>query len=207
MPLTPLPSMLETPRKSSGLYALADSAARGDMQAISALLKQLAPGMIRNAHAILGSRHPDVDDVIQQSLIALVQALPAFRGECSPPHYASRIVARTAVAASHRARLRHDRRDDASDVDDFEAAPTEGPDAVDAHRRRAAMRELMATLPAEQAETLALRVVLGFSLQEVAAATETPLNTVRSRIRLAKEALRRRIEADPALQQMLEVES
>jgi RNA polymerase sigma-70 factor (ECF subfamily) len=30
-----------------------------------------------------------------------------------------------------------------------------------------------------------------------------PLNTVRSRVRLAKEALRRRIDADPALREIL----
>ncbi len=42
-------------------------------------------------------------------------------------------------------------------------------------------------------------------VQEVADATGVPVNTVRSRMRLAKEALRRRIEADPDLLEMLEV--
>jgi DNA-directed RNA polymerase specialized sigma24 family protein len=48
--------------------------------------------------------------------------------------------------------------------------------------------------------------VMGFSLGEVADATGTPLNTVRSRIRLAKEALRRRIEGDASLRGLLEVD-
>jgi len=52
---------------------------------------------------------------------------------------------------------------------------------------------------------LALRVMLGWSLEDVAQATGAPLNTVRSRVRLAKEALRRRIEADPSLADRLEV--
>jgi RNA polymerase sigma-70 factor (ECF subfamily) len=162
--------------------------------------------MIRGAHAVLGRAHADVDDVIQQSLIGLVQALPAFRGECAPHHFASRIVARTAIAASHRARLRGDRRDDSLEVDGFEAHAQPPQDGIDAERRRLVVQQLLAELPEEQAETLALRVVMGFSLGEVADATGAPLNTVRSRIRLAQEALRRRIEGDDRLKGMLEVE-
>ena len=64
----------------------------------------------------------------------------------------------------------------------------------------------MEQLPEEQAETLALRVVLGFSLEEVAQATGVPLNTVRSRVRLAKTSLKKRIESDPRLLSALEVE-
>src|SRR4051794_19498233 len=95
----------ETPRKDSPLFELAERAATGDMAATSQLLKALAPRMIRTARALMGARHPDVDDVVQQALIGLVQALPAFRGDCSPAHYAARIVARIAVAARHRSKL------------------------------------------------------------------------------------------------------
>jgi RNA polymerase sigma-70 factor (ECF subfamily) len=70
-----------------------------------------------------------------------------------------------------------------------------------------AIRELLSTLPENQAETLALRVVLGMSLGEVASATGVPLNTVRSRIRLAREALMERIEANPTLLELLEPQS
>jgi RNA polymerase sigma factor (sigma-70 family) len=93
------------------------------------------------------------------------------------------------------------------DVDAVEATSGQPHDAVFAERRRRVVRELLETLPEEQAETFAMRVAMGFSLPEVAAATGAPLNTVRSRIRLAKEALRRRIDADPKLVELLEVES
>lgn len=65
------------------------------------------------------------------------------------------------------------------------------------------MRELMTKIPHEQAEAVALRIVLGWSLPEVAEATGAPLNTVRSRLRLAKNALRAIIEADPLLSEEL----
>ena len=77
---------------------------------------------------------------------------------------------------------------------------------VSVERRKRALRDLLSDLPEEQADALALRVMLGWSLEDVARATGAPLNTVRSRVRLAKEALRRRIEADPSLSDELEVE-
>ncbi len=52
---------------------------------------------------------------------------------------------------------------------------------------------------------MALRFVLGSSLDEVARITEVSSNTVRSRIRLAKKALRAAIDADPVLSEELGV--
>ncbi|MBK7857116.1 MAG: RNA polymerase sigma factor [Archangiaceae bacterium] len=198
-----LPMSDPTARKSAGLLELAERAARGDTAATGALLKALAPQMIRTVHALLGPTHADADDVVQQAMIALVQALPQFRGECSPQHYASRIVARMVVSNKRRSNFRNDRRDDETDVDAVQSGATSQHDAFAAERRRELVRELMTHLPEEQAETFAMRVGLGFSLPEVAAATGVPLNTVRSRVRLAKEALRKRIDADPAMLEML----
>jgi len=196
---TPSPRTLDLPT------LLVDRAVRGDTAAVGQLLKQLAPGMIRAARALMGSTHADVDDVIQQSLIGLVQSLPSFRGECTVSHFASRIVMRTALAARRRNVVKSDRRDDSVEPDAFAVDPSQA-DVFEAERRRVLVRDLMQTLPEEQAETLALRIVLGFSLEEVAQATGVPLNTVRSRVRLAKTALKKRIEADPRLLAALEVE-
>ena len=193
-------------RNASALSELAARATDGDVGAMGALLKAVSPWMIRSAQQLLGSSHADLDDVVQQSLIGLVQALPAFRQECSVVHFACRIVVRTAVASRRRAFARADRHDESVDVDSLPRDQELG-DGVDAERRRALVRGLLSRLPEEQAETLALRIVLGFSLEEVAEATGVPLNTVRSRVRLAKPALRRRIEADPLLLEALEVES
>ncbi len=52
-----------------------------------------------------------------------------------------------------------------------------------------------------------MRIVLRSALEEIAAESGVPLNTVRSRLRLAKERLRARIENDPDLRDTLEVQS
>ncbi len=196
-----------TPRRISPLHELAERAAQGDTEATGALLKALAPGMIRSVHALMGKGHPDADDVVQKSLIALVQSLPQFRGECTPQHYASRIVARAVIASKRRTNSRSVHHDEEAEVDATTSPDPSQHEGLVAERRRALVRELLEELPEEQAEAFAMRVGLGFSLPEVAAAASVPLNTVRSRIRLAKEALRRRIDADPALLELLEVES
>jgi DNA-directed RNA polymerase specialized sigma24 family protein len=48
-------------------------------------------------------------------------------------------------------------------------------------------------LPPAQSEVLALHIVLGYSVEETAAATSVPVNTVRSRLRAALAALRSRV--------------
>jgi len=196
-----------TARKPSPLAELAERAARGDTEATGALLKALAPGMIRSVAALMGKGHPEADDVVQKSLIALVQALPQFRGECTPQHYASRIVARAVIASKRRTKSRSAHHDEEAEVDAATSPAPSQHDGLVAEKRRALVRELLEELPEEQGEAFAMRVALGFSLPEVSAAAGVPLNTVRSRIRLAKEALRRRIDADPALLELLEVES
>jgi RNA polymerase sigma factor (sigma-70 family) len=180
---------------------LARLAAAGSLRARQLLLEQLAPTVARVASAVLGPSNPDFDDVVQQSLIAVLGALPGFRGECQPAGFASSIAFR--VALKHRRRQQTDRlrRDYLAQLGPVE---TNTLDLHDPCQRRRLIRDLLVRLPEPQAEALALRVVLGLSLEEVAQTTGVPLNTVRSRVRLAKEALRRRITTLPALRDALE---
>ena len=59
----------------------------------------LRPRMTRLVRSVMGSGHAEADDILQQAMIAVTQALPAFRADSSVWHYCSRIVARTALAA------------------------------------------------------------------------------------------------------------
>jgi RNA polymerase sigma-70 factor (ECF subfamily) len=154
----------------------------------------------------MGGGHPDVEDVAQQSLIAFIQALPAFRGDSDPSRYATTIAVRTAIAARRRVRVDHARRDAGADADTLASSEREPGEALASRRRKELLRDLLAELPHEQAEALAMRVVLGWSLEEIAGQSGAPLNTVRSRLRLAKESLRKTIESQPGLCEALEVD-
>jgi RNA polymerase sigma-70 factor (ECF subfamily) len=193
--------------KTTSLAAvdLARHAALGDAEATGRLLRLLAPEIARVVRGVMGPHSADADDAVQQSLIALIHALPAYRAECSPAGYACRIAFRTALAFRKRRVRSFARQDASSDADD---QPTSAgiTELSEARRRTELVRSLLDDLPPEQAEALALRSMLGWSLDEIAQAGGSPLNTIRSRLRLAKEALRRKIEADPGLADELGVE-
>jgi RNA polymerase sigma factor (sigma-70 family) len=188
----------------AALIDLARRAGSGDTHATGQLLKALAPKITDVVRAVLGPTHPDLDDAVQHALLGLVQALPAFRGECDPLGYGRVIAVRSALAIRKRARAMNLRRDEEAEPESIPSPRSPG-DELGARERTRILRELLALLPPEQAEALALRIVLGLSLDEVARETGVPLNTVRSRVRLAKERLRARIERDERLREVLEV--
>jgi RNA polymerase sigma factor (sigma-70 family) len=199
--LAPVPAV-GLPSNEERARDLATRAASGDLAATQEFLAYVWPTLTRVAAGVLGARHADLDDAVQQSMIALVRALPAFRGECHPAGYASRITLRVALRVRRNVKRDTNRREALGQLDESdELGPAPSDDAL-ASRRRELLRELLEDLPEEQAEALTLRVVMGWSLEEVARASGAPVNTVRSRVRLAKEALRSRIEAQPALAEL-----
>jgi len=189
------------------LAELLDDANAGNRDSLGRILAATAPAVLAVVRVILGADNPDVPDVAQESLLAVKDALRTFRGEASLTQYARQIAVRTALAA-RRGRGARDRllerfrRESA-----IEPTIDEAVDPVVRARRTAAFRVLLDELPEEQAETFALRVVLDYSLDQVAAATGAPVNTVRSRVRLAREKLKSKIEADPDLWDVLRGEA
>ena len=85
------------PTEPEHAHELATRAAAGDLAATQEFLGYVWPTLCRVASGVLGAQHPDLDDAVQQSMIALLRALPAFRGECHPAGYASRITLRVAL--------------------------------------------------------------------------------------------------------------
>jgi len=193
-----------TARDHDPYAALAAVAASGDREATEQLLRLLTPRIYAVGRSLFGANHGDLDDVAQESLLAFFRALPRFEHRSTVLHFATRIAVRTCLAHRKRARRHEVQRapEDALDAESADAPRTHLDEA--AHHRREAVRALLEALPDVQAEALALRICLGLSLAQVAAATDTPQNTVRSRLRLARQALLRRVEAEPELRALVE---
>jgi RNA polymerase sigma-70 factor (ECF subfamily) len=185
--------MSATERNDPTLLAALD----GDATAIDALLQRLTPNVRSAVLSVLkGSDY--VDDAVQESLLAVHKALPSFRGECPIEAYAKRIAARTAISVRRRFRRVETREEPIPSRADVGSPRRSPQESAAEHQRHGMMLELLDELPEEQAETFGLRAVLGLSLQEVAEATGVPVNTVRSRLRLAREALVRKIQSRAA---------
>lgn len=187
--------------ESDPLGDLLSAARAGDARATRRLLQALGPRLLRVVRGVLGAGHPDVEDVLQDATLLVLRALEAFRGDGELEGYAVRITLRAAIAA----RKKYRARPAATEPDPADAADATVTDESLARRRRAILRELLERLPEAQAEALVMRVILGYSLDECARVAGVPENTVRSRVRLAREALKSAIESDPVLLDSLEI--
>jgi RNA polymerase sigma-70 factor (ECF subfamily) len=189
------------PTQPDALAGVAEAAAKGDPRAVRTFLVTVTPHLLRVVRRVLGATHPDVDDVAQESAFALMEALPRHRGECTVLHFACRVALLTAMNVRRRdaTRKRAATKQDDLPVELFES-DSPAPDAEMVARARAqAMRELLDRLPIAQAEVLAMHCVLGYTVREIAESSRVPAETVRSRLRLAKEAVREHIAGNPRL--------
>jgi RNA polymerase sigma-70 factor (ECF subfamily) len=186
------------PNASEPLAELAALCREGDAGAQRTLLVAVGPAMLR---VIRG-----VEDTLQDSMVALHLSLGGFRGECTTTHFACRIAVQTAMNARRRAgyRTRHTPNSPPEELAHLARDDRSPADLVAADRRRQGLRSLVAELPEPQAEVLALHAVLGYTIEETAAVTAAPINTVRSRLRNALAKLRLRVESDHALRETIE---
>jgi RNA polymerase sigma-70 factor (ECF subfamily) len=150
--------------------------------------------LLRAARGVLGPHHAELEDVVQLGLLRTLRALPSFRGECRVMHFASRIGVRTAI--DHARQLSAQRRAEEESLS-RDAWSQPGTAGEPSHRILAQL--LLDELTDVQAETLVMRAVFGCTISEIAETTGAPANTVRSRLRLAKLALKRRLDADPGM--------
>ena len=91
---------------ADALAGLARRVVAGDQKATRSLLAAVGPAMLRAIRKVLARRTPDVEDVAQEAMEALVAALPTFRGECTLLHFAWRVAVLTALANRRRLDLR-----------------------------------------------------------------------------------------------------
>lgn len=186
------------------LKPLAEAARAGDPAATRRLLEAIGHPLGGVVRAVLGREHRDVEDVLQEALVGVVRALPSFRYESSVLHFARSIALRKAIG--HRRAVA--RKGPAAPLDEEEMpAESQSPSAdALARRRREAFRALLEELRPEQAEAFAQRVLFGYSVEEIALQTNAPVDTVKSRLRLAKAAMRARIASDPLLLELSEMD-
>jgi RNA polymerase sigma-70 factor (ECF subfamily) len=204
--LIPAQSSSALPGRHDELEALARRAHDGDPAAIRTFVTAIGPQILRVVRRVLGPNHPDVEDAAQESAFAVLGALGRYRGDSTVVHFACRVAVQTAMNVRRReSAVKRRAQGDRVDLDAL-ADGRPGPEAEAEGRASAELvRELVATLPEAQAEALALHCVLGFTVGEIAETAGLPVETVRSRLRLAKNALRARAESTPRLARLVEV--
>ena len=161
------------------------AAVKGDRAAAEALLSELLPRVRNLVRYFL--RNDDIDDTVQDSLIAILRGLPTYRGEGALVSWSDRIVARVAIEAARRKR-QESARAAAEDPEQTQGAAA--PDYASRRRLVAALDKLSS----EMREALVLHHVLEMSVPEIATELEVPAETIRSRLRNGRATLRASME-------------
>jgi RNA polymerase sigma-70 factor (ECF subfamily) len=176
---------------AAALNALAGEALAKDPDAVRRFLSAIAPAIRRVCGGVMGYDHPDLEDTIQDCLIDTMRAMPRYRFEGNVVHYVTKISIRLAIAARRRGALRSGRF---QPIDEQRSADWQGESDGARIELAHVVRQIVSHLSRVQSETLILRVLLGFSIEEIASITEAPINTVKTRLRLGKNVLKRRLE-------------
>lgn len=136
-----------------------------------------------------GAEEAAVDDVVQDVFVVVHRKLGEFEGRSSVRTWLYGIARR--VVADHRkkrTRRRETAIEDAGPVEE----PAVGPEGKAAQTQRLAqLRALLDQLPDEQREVFVLAELEQMSAPEIVELTGTKLNTVYSRLRLARRAFER----------------
>jgi RNA polymerase sigma-70 factor (ECF subfamily) len=141
----------------------------------------------------MGVAAPQLDDAAQDVFVVVHRRLPEFEGRSSLRTWVAGIAVR--VAADYRRRFR--RQGTQLDLDLTEDLPDPKPDpaeSVASAEARALVARLLLALPESQREVFVLVELEGLSAPEVAQAIGVNLNTVYSRLRLARRAFNAELE-------------
>jgi RNA polymerase sigma-70 factor, ECF subfamily len=202
------PPSLELARGASTdpLAEAAKRARAGDRAAIRELLVAIGPSLLRVARQVLGPGHPEIQDVAQEAAWGVLRSLDGFRGECTVQHFACRVAVLAAMNVRRRDRSQLYKAQRLSEEWRAEGAESASPErAALAQRAADALRGLLDTLPAAQAEVLCLHHMVGLTAPEIATLGGTAVETVRSRLRLGRKALMERVLGSEHLRDTLGV--
>jgi len=165
--------------------ALVDAVLAGDRDLFRVLVDREQVTVYRTCLRILGRPH-DAEDVAQESFVMAYRSLGTYRGEGPLGGWLQRIATRQAYR-----RLGQRRETAELQPESGLGAPNSDPLAITlAGERQRAVRLAVAALPEPYREVVALRFFGEMSLEEIAATTRRPLNTVKTHLRRGLERMR-----------------
>ena len=182
---------------------LVDRVKTGDVRAFEMLVVKYQ----RRIERLIGRMVRDVDlvqDIAQETFIRAYRALPQFRGESAFYTWLYRIAVNTAKKAlvdmkrdpviTEAAFASRDDDGEETSRSEHELTTFETPEALLATKEIGeAVNSAIDALSEDLRQAIVLREIEGLSYEEIAAAMNCPIGTVRSRIFRAREAIAERL--------------
>lgn len=164
-------------------------AATGDIGAFEEIYRAFSSAVYTIALNITQNRE-DAEEAAQDAFVKVFKQLKSFKFESSFGTWVYRVAVNSAINI-YNARARHRKRsaglDEAADVAD----PASGlaRERLDKEGLGLKAAGMLAHLSPEQRSCIVLRELEGLDYKEIAAALAIPLNTVRTRLKRARESL------------------
>jgi RNA polymerase sigma-70 factor (ECF subfamily) len=175
-------------RQSDRLARRIRAAECGDERAVRALLAAVAPTVSRVVCLVLGPRHPDADDLVQESLVDFLRSLPGSGDEVELTQLAAFVSLRRSLEAWKWSPAAYEV------LADDDLPTTRWPwrlsaERLERDRRRRILSRLLTMLPDDEAEVLGLRVIAGLDVEQIAVFTGSAPSSVRRHLRSTKREL------------------
>ena len=163
----------------------------GDPKALAALCERHAPAVERLARHFLHDPE-DARDAAQEALAKLCVRIKQFRGEARFSTWLHRLAVNTCRDVAERRRARPWEPLD----DELRAAPDADPArAAGLSELRAELCSSLAGIAPDQARVVVLKDALGFSFDEISAASGMPVGTAKCYAHRGRARLRARLES------------
>jgi len=170
----------------------------GDLESFETIVRRYSGGLLAAARRMLGNDH-DAQDAVQEAFSSALKAIATFRGDASISTWLHRIVVNAALM-----QLRRRRRcaevaiEDLSPLSDGRTCGAKAEELLgggsehwsEARQTRELIRRCIDRLPPIYRAVLWLRDIEARSTCEVAATLELNPNTVKIRLRRARQALK-----------------
>jgi RNA polymerase sigma-70 factor (ECF subfamily) len=163
------------------LYRLIGEAKRGGKEAFAQLLTQYKDRVYRHAFGMLGERM-EAEDITQEAFIKAYYSLARLESEYAFSSWMMQIVSNLC-----KDRLKKCEKERTLRSESIEEVTIQG---VEDKNLGLGIQEAMTTLSPEHREVILLHDVQGYRYEEIAAIVGIPLGTVKSRLNMARLALR-----------------
>jgi RNA polymerase sigma-70 factor (ECF subfamily) len=169
----------------------------GDEAAASAFHDRLRPRVEATVRRLLGAYDSSTEDLAQLAMIALIEGIDRYRGECSLDAWASAVAARVVYKQIRRRKL--ERRVFSAPADAEPPSPFDPVRALVARDLVRRARALLGGVSEDKAWTFLLHDVCGFDLREIATITGVTPAAAQKRLVRGRREIHERVAADPEL--------
>jgi len=164
-------------------------AAEGDIEAFERVYR-LTSGFVYNVALKIIHNYADAEEITQDVFMKVYRSLKDFHFRSSFKTWLYRITVNTAINRYRSTRReKKDRVDFDTVIDIVPVAQSAGDEPLAKSDNEILLNKLLEGLNPEYKACLVLREIEGLSYKEIAVSLSIPVNTVRSRLKRAREAL------------------